>query len=404
MPGGSWTSSQLRIFRTSASNVRSSRNLAAISCSSPREGGHLIRLYVDLGDVGPDHRDAVRQTTVEQTIAKAEKILHPHKLDVRQVAWYSVYEVGHGVCERFDDVPLAEVGTRVPRVFIAGNVGHTHSAKAGQGMNVSMQDGFNLGGKLAHVLLRCSSESLLATYSAERKAIGEDIIRFDQWWAAVMAKSPQEFDHPSDFEDAYLQITEFAQVFMAQYAPSMIVAEPDFQILATGFPIGKRFKSAVAPRVVDVNVIYIGHESKANDRWCLFVFADSAQAGEASPTAALAEWLAHSPKSPVHTTTPPTADENGWFNIKVIHQQAQTDVALSRVPATYMPRVGRFGLINYDGVFAAAPGSDIFEQRSIDRGGAIFLVWPDQYVANILPLTATAELAEVARRFTLTQW
>ena len=39
-----------------------------------------------------------------------------------------------------------------PRVFIAGDACHTHSPKAGQGMNVSMQDGFNLGWKLAAVL------------------------------------------------------------------------------------------------------------------------------------------------------------------------------------------------------------------------------------------------------------
>ena len=41
---------------------------------------------------------------------------------------------------------------RLPRVFIAGDACHTHSAKAGQGMNVSMQDAFNLGWKLAAVL------------------------------------------------------------------------------------------------------------------------------------------------------------------------------------------------------------------------------------------------------------
>ena len=45
----------------------------------------------------------------------------------------------------------------LPRVFIAGDACHTHSPKAGQGMNVSMQDAFNLGWKLAAVLRgRCA--------------------------------------------------------------------------------------------------------------------------------------------------------------------------------------------------------------------------------------------------------
>src|SRR5574337_2007867 len=68
----------------------------------PREGGYLVRLYVDLGEVDPNERSAVRQTTVEQTIARASRILQPYTLDVRHVAWYSVYEVGHRVCDRFD--------------------------------------------------------------------------------------------------------------------------------------------------------------------------------------------------------------------------------------------------------------------------------------------------------------
>jgi phenol 2-monooxygenase (NADPH) len=56
-----------------------------------------------------------------------------------------VYQVGQRVTDRFDDVPADAAGSRLPRVFIAGDACHTHSAKAGQGMNVSMQDAFNLG-------------------------------------------------------------------------------------------------------------------------------------------------------------------------------------------------------------------------------------------------------------------
>ena len=118
----------------------------------PREGGFLFRMYVDLGEVPADDHGAVRKTTLDQIIAKANDILHPYRLDVKDVPWHSVYEVGHRLTDRFDDVPLDEVGTRSPRVFIAGDACHTHSAKAGQGMNVSMQDGWNLGWKLGQVL------------------------------------------------------------------------------------------------------------------------------------------------------------------------------------------------------------------------------------------------------------
>jgi phenol 2-monooxygenase len=129
----------------------------------PREGGHLLRMYVDLGEVPANDHGSLRKTGIEQIIAKANAIIHPYTVEVRNVAWRSVYEVGHRLTDRFDDVLPEDRGTRTPRVFITGDACHTHSAKAGQGMNVSMQDGFNLAWKLGHVRERRSPESLLST-------------------------------------------------------------------------------------------------------------------------------------------------------------------------------------------------------------------------------------------------
>ena len=130
----------------------------------PREGGYLVRLYVDLGEVDPTNREAVRSITQEQVIETAQRVLRPYTLDVRDVVWFSVYQVGQRVTDRFDDVPADEAGSRLPRVFIAGDACHTHSAKAGQGMNVSMQDAFNLGWKLVAVLEGRAKPELLRTY------------------------------------------------------------------------------------------------------------------------------------------------------------------------------------------------------------------------------------------------
>ena len=369
----------------------------------PREGGHMVRFYVDLGDVDPSARAAVRQTTVEQTIARAQKIMHPYTLDVREVAWYSVYEVGHRVCDRFDDVPAGHAGQRAPRVFIAGDASHTHSAKAGQGMNVSMQDGFNLGWKLAHVLQGRSPARLLSTYSTERQRIGQDIIAFDKRWASIMAKPPGEARDTSELEQGYLQITEFAQGFMTQYQPSMITGSAQHQALATGYPIGKRFRSARATRVADGAALQIGHEARADGRWRLYVFADAAPAGADSAVKTLADWLAHSPQSPVRGFTPAGLDANAWFELKLIYQQEHTAVDLGQVPAVFLPRIGAHGLIDYEGVYATTPGDDIFDVRGIDRQGAIVLVRPDQYVAHVLPLTATDALGAFIAGFALPQ-
>jgi len=362
----------------------------------PREGGHLFRMYVDLGEVAADDRGAVRKTTIEQIIAKANAIIHPYTLDVRNVAWHSVYEVGHRLTDRFDDVLPEELGTRTPRVFITGDACHTHSAKAGQGMNVSMQDGFNIGWKLGHVLEGRSPESLLSTYSAERQVVAKNLIDFDKVWSTLMAKKPEEFENPSELEDFYVRTAEFPAGFMTEYSPSMVVAEATHQQLATGFPVGKRFKSAPVVRVCDTNPVQLGHQATADGRWRIYVFADQAapgqQAGAPSPAADLAAWLATAPDSPL-AATPAGSDRDAWFDVKVIYQQDHTGIDIGNVPAVFKPEVGPFQLPYLEKVYGTDPAADIFELRGIDRGGVIVVVRPDQYVANVLPLTATAELA-----------
>jgi phenol 2-monooxygenase len=359
----------------------------------PREGGYLFRMYVDLGEVAPDNKGAIRRTTVEEIIAKANDILHPYTLDVKNVAWHSVYEVAHRLTDRFDDVRPEEIGTRTPRVFITGDACHTHSAKAGQGMNVSMQDGFNLGWKLAHVLDGRSPESLLSTYSAERQVVAKNLIDFDKEWSSLMARKPEELKDPAELETFYTSTAEFPAGFMTQYAPSMLIGEATHAARAAGYPIGKRFKSAPVIRVADTNPVELGHHHRADGRWRLYAFADAAAPGEASAVSDWAEWLRTSPDSPLLVHTPDGVDVDSVFDVKVIYQQAHTALDIGRVPEVFLPRVGPFALIDYEKVYATNSNRDIFELRGIDRDGAVVIVRPDQYVANVLPLTATEELA-----------
>ncbi|THG30367.1 3-hydroxybenzoate 4-monooxygenase [Glaciibacter flavus] len=359
----------------------------------PREGGYLFRMYVDLGEVPVGGEEALRATTITEIIAQANRIMHPYHLDVRDVAWHSVYEVGHRLADRFDDVPVDEIGIRLPRVFITGDACHTHSAKAGQGMNVSMQDGFNLGWKLGHVLDGRSPASLLSTYAAERRVVAKELIDFDRQWSALMAARPEDLQSPTELEEFYVRTAEFPAGFLTQYEPSMLIAEPRHQESATGFPIGKRFKSAPVVRVCDANPVHLGHHAKADGRWRIYVFADAARAGEASSVTEWAEWIAHSPESPVLAHTPEGGDIDAWFDVKVVYRQDHTGVDIGAVPDAFLPRVGRFGLVDYEKVYAADPLDDIFEARGIHHDGAVVVVRPDQYVADVLPLTATGELA-----------
>lgn len=63
------------------------------------------------------------------------------------------------------------------RVFVAGDAAHIHSPAGGQGMNTGIQDAINLAWKLAMVIRGAAAPGLLASYSKERSAVGETVLR-----------------------------------------------------------------------------------------------------------------------------------------------------------------------------------------------------------------------------------
>jgi phenol 2-monooxygenase len=359
----------------------------------PREGGYLSRLYVDLGNIDENDAGEIRKTSLEEIIRRANAILHPYTLDVKNVAWWSVYEVAHRVTTGFDNVPAERVGQQHPRAFIMGDACHTHSAKAGQGMNVSIQDGWNLSWKLAAVLEGRAPASLLDTYSAERRVIAQDLINFDKEWSTLMARPVDEWDDPQDLARWYEKTIEFPMGFMTQYPKNQIVAGTEHQHLATGFPIGKRFKSTEVIRRADNRWRQLGHLHEADGRWRVYVFADqAAPAASGTLTADFAQWWQHDAQSPRVVYTPKDGDTDAIFDTKVIYQQDYTEVEPCHVPDAFKPVKTPFGLIDVNQIFASGHGRDIFRDRDIDRGGAIVVVRPDQYVAGVFPLQARDEL------------
>jgi phenol 2-monooxygenase (NADPH) len=365
----------------------------------PREGGYLLRLYVDLGEIDPNNRDAFRSITQAQVIETAQRVLHPYKLDVRDVAWFALYQVGQRVTDRFDDVPTGNTGSQMPRVFIAGDACHTHSAKAGQGMNVSMQDAFNLGWKLISVLDGRAKPDLLCTYTIERHAIAQELIDFDKEWSKIMASPLKDRKHPErggidpdELQAYFVKSGRYTAGVAALYPPkTVLTAKATHQHLAKGFAVGMRFHSAPVVRLADAKPMHLGHVARADAAWRLYAFADVS----GQRLRALTDFLASS-KSPVRRYTPHGAGIDSVIDVRVVYQQAHRDLKVEELPSILVPRKGTFGLVDYEKAFSAdlRPGQDIFDVRGIDRKmGAIVIVRPDQFVANVLPLDAHHELA-----------
>lgn len=371
----------------------------------PREGGHLVRLYIELDKLQADERVASRNITADRLVAAAQRILQPYTLDVKEIAWWSVYEIGQRLCDKFDDVPEDKVGERLPRVFIAGDACHTHSPKAGQGMNVSMQDTFNLGWKLAAVLRGQSAPELLHTYSAERQAIAKELIDFDREFAKMFSAPPKKAEEdgegvdPQEFQRYFVKQGRFTAGTATQYKPSLLTAESTYQALATGFPIGMRFHSAPVIRLADAKPVHLGHANAADGRWRLFVFAGR----DDQPVQALCDFLSTSSDSPVRRHTPEGADIDSVIDVRAVFQQGHRDLSLDALPGFLVPQTGRYGLKDYEKIFCPdEKAGDIYDLRGIDRDrGCVVVVRPDQYVANVLPIGDHAGLSAFFGRILL---
>ena len=368
----------------------------------PREGGYLVRLYIELDKLAAGERVASKAITAEHLVAAAQRIFHPYTLDVKEVAWWSVYEIGQRLCDRFDNA--SDDVAHPPSVFIAGDACHTHSPKAGQGMNVSMQDGFNLGWKLAAVLRRQSSPAILHTYSDERRALAKELIDFDRAFAKMFSARPKEAGandddgiDPAEFQTYFVKQGRFTAGTAVHYAPSLITAAPVHQNLATGFTVGMRFHSAPVIRLADARPLHLGHVVKADGRWRLFLFADDKMSDDlSSRLRALCEWLAQSDAAPLRAYTSADADIDSVIDVRAVFQQGHRDLAFDALPPLLRPRKGCFKLIDYEKAFCPdlKNGPDIFDARGIDRAnGCVVVVRPDQYVANVLPLDAHDDLA-----------
>ena len=366
----------------------------------PREGGYLVRMYIELAALEGDERAADRNVTAEMLIEKARTILSPYTLDVKEVAWWSAYEIGQRVCDAFDDVPADARGTQMPRIFIAGDACHTHSPKAGQGMNVSMADTFNLGWKLAAVLRGQANETLLDTYSEERRAKAKELIDFDKDMARLFSVKPKDAAEADQFQQYFKKHGRYTAGVETRYVPSMLVGDSGHQKLATGYPVGMRFHSAPVIRLADARPTELGHMLKADGRWRLIAFAGAGDSGRGS-IATLCDALG---EGMIARYTPEGADIDAVFDVRVVFQTAHRDMALGEVPPLLVPRKGRHGLIDYEKIFCPnlKSGPDIFDHRGIDRGqGALVVVRPDQYVAQVLPMTAVEEVAAFFAGFML---
>jgi len=101
-----------------------------------------------------------REPTLEAFQQLAQERAHPD-VKVSDPAWMVAFRIHCRMVPRYRD----------RRVFVAGDAAHIHSPAGGQGMNMGIQDAFNLGWKLGLVIRGAARPEILDSYDAERRPI-----------------------------------------------------------------------------------------------------------------------------------------------------------------------------------------------------------------------------------------
>jgi 2-polyprenyl-6-methoxyphenol hydroxylase-like FAD-dependent oxidoreductase len=110
---------------------------------------------------------------------------------LRRISGADVHVTALEKASRWTDNTRLADSYRRGRVLLAGDAAHIHTPFGGQGMSLGLVDAANLGWKLAAVVRGDMPDSLLDTYTAERRPVAEAVLANTLAQAAIMRPDPQ---------------------------------------------------------------------------------------------------------------------------------------------------------------------------------------------------------------------
>ncbi|KAI0431500.1 FAD binding domain-containing protein [Xylaria sp. FL1042] len=340
----------------------------------PREGDSLVRLYINLSGGAA----AAKDVTLAQLHDKARQIFQPYTMEFPETTWWSAYVIGQRLANEFH---------AHYRVFLSGDACHTHSPKAGQGMNVSLQDGYNIGWKLSAVLRKQASPKLLETYVLERQKTAADLIDFDRYWSKLFSTAGEQGITP----ELFIKAGQYTAGLVTRYEDSVITAVSASQAsLAGKLTIGMRFPSTQVVRVGDARQMWLTRALPADSRWHLVVFGGDIQDRD---TATRLQKLGSDLDALVRAFTSSESDPDSVFNIILVLSSKRANVELQTLPEIFTPITGKWKLKNILKVFVDDESYNrthghAYDAYGVDPSrGALVVIRPDQYIARIGPLS-----------------
>ncbi|KAI6765956.1 hypothetical protein HG530_007026 [Fusarium avenaceum] len=213
----------------------------------PRERG-LSRVYVPYHEVDTDSQGNTAErfdrseVTLDKIKAIAQRMFLPYKFDFKICEWWSAYQVGQRVASRSQDA--------TGRVLLAGDAVHTHSPKVGLGANTSIQDGWNMGWKLAMALANKGSgagkkapPAILTSYETERHPVAQMFIDYDRAWSQMFMGNTARSSH--EIIEKFMKYRPFSYGRALNYPDGPLISrETSLQSAAKNVEVGESFPHA----------------------------------------------------------------------------------------------------------------------------------------------------------------
>ncbi|KAJ5789887.1 uncharacterized protein N7518_006898 [Penicillium psychrosexuale] len=244
-------------------------NAAGTILVIPRERG-LVRFYVPVQtcEAGATDRFDRSKITSDLIRERVQAIFAPFTFDFEECSWWTVYQVGQRI---------ATQSTKDNRIFLAGDAVHTHSPKMGLGMNMSMQDGFNVGWKVALAVAGTLKPEVLGTYALERHPLAEMLLDFDRHWSPIFTdQKPGADTKASDMALIAGKFEDFADGWKVFYPASSLVRKAEdnaeFPFAQHMIP-GERVRPAKLRNQADGGTIWTTRALESDGRFRILVLA-----------------------------------------------------------------------------------------------------------------------------------
>lgn len=277
-------------------------------------------------------------------------------------------------------------------VFLAGDAAHTHSPMGGQGMNVSIQDTYNLLWKLGGVIVGHLDPSILETYNFERRPVAKKLMELDALLVEAYEKQGDQTDGVYEIRDQYAGFMAGTDI---TYPKSILIAderEIGAAKIARNVKLGTRLPSFPLYYQCDGVLVHIMQILRNDGIWRLLVFPGCLrQTGRTKALHEFSESFSNQPHLANFQQKRSSCDRP-IMELLLIQSSSRTVDSFLDLPELFRPFDDTMGW-DYWRIFTDYQ-NQVYTGCGIDeRGpGCLVLCRPDQHVSWIGSLEDTAGL------------